>query len=121
MGSLGVGMDGDKGERRAKIRELVDEVRECMSSHLMVSCVCEFGVLLFSLAVLSVSNCSDVVLCPRNLVPLSIPAAMISLSLTHRHVTTPSPPQVRNRAPKEDILTTASKISAKWSGKGLAL
>jgi hypothetical protein len=52
---------------------------------------------------------------------LSIPTAMISLSLTHRHVTTPSPPQVRNRAPKEDILTTASKISAKWSGKGLAL
>jgi hypothetical protein len=27
LGSLGVGMDGDKGERRAKIRELVDEVR----------------------------------------------------------------------------------------------
>lgn len=26
-GAAGVGMDGDKGERRAKIRELVDEVR----------------------------------------------------------------------------------------------
>jgi hypothetical protein len=30
IGSLGAGMDGDKGERRAKIRELVDEVRVCM-------------------------------------------------------------------------------------------